>query len=181
MLYLPACLPTRSTPTSWLSLKAQKYSHLITFAQLGIDSLMNRVSAPGTPSIDWLQDLLKSPLQHGLHVHLQTRKITSSEWISVFTQSWHPTLSLNSPGCDLHVLTMMVYRSASPNSLNHGFAMHLNVHSIMSSKVNLETHFITASECISDFTHSHLQAHLTLLASTACSQSRYTMCRWVTI
>jgi len=58
---------------------------------------------------------------------------------------------------------------------------------------DVQVHTITASKCISKLARSRpcsvslssldreCQAHLELLSSTACSKSRYTVCRWVVI
>ena len=140
---------------------------------------MNRVSTPGAPSIDRLQ-VLQVPLQtrsitaskcisklarlrpassheHGLQVHLQSRSITASKYISKLA------------------------RSRPPSSLDHCLQVYLQIRSI------------TASKCISKLARSrprsislssldrHFQAHLELLSSTACSQSRYRVCRWLAI
>jgi len=100
-------------------------------------------------------------LNHGLQVYLQTRLITASKCISKFTQSQS--------------------RSASLSSLDQG------------RQVYLQISLITTSKCISKLGRSqpwtvsmssldrHSQAHLQFLPSTTCSQSRYTVCRWVAI
>jgi len=81
-------------------------------------------------------------------VYPPTRSITASKCISEFTLSRPP--------------------SASPNSLNHGFQVHLLVHLILASKCINQTHSITASKCISEFTRSlGLQVHLQTRSSLA--------------
>jgi len=57
-------------------------------------------------------------IDHGLQVHLQTRSITASKWISEFTQSRSPKLARSHPS------------SASRSSLALGLQVHLWVHSI---------------------------------------------------
>jgi len=98
---------------------------------------------------------------HGLQVHLQTRSITASKCISKLARLRPP--------------------SASPISLDHGL------------QVSVQIRLITASKCISKRAESwprsvslssldrHFQARIELLSSTACSQSRFTVCRWVAI
>jgi len=115
-----------------------------------------------------------------LHLHLQTRSIIASKcnlwvhWISV-------------SNC-ISKLTQLRPQSASLSSLNLGLQLHPQSRSI------------TASQCISVFTQSrssiaspnlldhglssldlHFQTHLKMLSSTACSQSRYTVYRWLAI
>jgi len=96
-------------------------------------------------------------LDYGLQVYLQTRSIMTSKSIFKLTQSWHP--------------------SVSPNSLDYD----LQVHSTMASKNKFK---LSPSQprnvCCSSYNH-HFQMHLELLWSTACSQSRYSVCRWVAI
>jgi len=131
---------------------AQRYSHLIIFPRLRVNSLMNRVSAPGAPPIDRLQVLPRScsimackcisklarsrppnasrnSLDRGLQVHLQTRSIAASKCISEF--------NLISASKCISDFTRSRPPSASPNSLDHGLPVHL------------QTRSITASKCIS--------------------------------
>ena len=141
---------------------------------------MNRVSSPGAPSIDRLQVLV--------HSHL----ITASKCISKLAQSRPPSVSTTSLDYGLQVRTNKASkciskvaqsrcRSASLSSLDHGLQVYLPI------CLN------TASKGISKLTRSRprsislsplnlpFQAHLELLSSTACSQSRYSVCRWVAI
>jgi len=96
--------------------------------------------------------------------------------VSKFNSELNQLLPPNvSPQCFNHALqvhTMMASQSASPISLhhslgdvgllNHGLAVYLRTCSITAFKftlswplqVNLNTHFITASECISEITRS---------------------------
>jgi len=102
---------------------------------------------------------------NSLYYGLQTRSITASQ---------------QAPSQPLRV---------SPNSLIYT----LQVRPTMAFKVHLHTRLITASKCISKLARSppqsvylsstdrNFQAHLELLSSTTCSESRYTVCRWVAI
>ena len=120
-------------------------------------------------------------LDHSLQEHLQTRSITASKCISQLARSWPPSVSPDPLDYGLQVCITMASKCLSPNSLDHGL------------QVYLQTCSITASKCISKVTRSqprseslssldcHLQAHLELLSSTACSLSRYSVCRWVAI
>jgi len=111
--------------------------------------------------------------------------IMASEWISTLAQSPPPSAS--------HSLTWTWPASASPNLLDHCLQVYLCVQLDLGLQVHLETHSITPSMCIIKFAQSpppsvslssldcHLQAHLELFSSYACSQSRYTMCRLVAI
>jgi len=172
---------------------------------------MKRVSATGTPSIDCLSVLVQtrsittymfiyrlarsrsrsaslSSLDHGFQVYFQIRSITASKCISKLARLRSPN-SLDY-GLQVYIQTRsitaskcisMLGRLWSPNSLDHGLQVYLQICSI------------TASKCISKLARSqpwsvslssldpHFQALLELLSSTACSQSRYTVCRWVAI
>jgi len=52
--------PNKIDRPSQLSMRAQRWSHLITFPRLWVKYQMERVSAPSTPPIDYLQVLLQS-------------------------------------------------------------------------------------------------------------------------
>ena len=107
-------------------------------------------------------------LDHGIQVYLQTCSITASKCFYTLAWSQPPSASPNSLD---HSLQVYLYTrpitaskfpwswppSASPNSLDHGLGVYLSL---------LDRHF---------------QAHFALLSSIACSQSRYTACRWVAI
>jgi len=162
-------------------MNAQNKSHLVWLLLLEVDYLTNKISAPGTPCMIWLKTLLQSALHHCLQVHLQTYKIVSWEWISYLTQSPHPTLSPISPSQSIQVCTVMPFWSASLNSVDYCLRMDVIVHYIVEFKVHLITWSITALQCISEFTHSHLQVPLKLLSNTLCSQFRYTIGKWVAI
>jgi len=120
-------------------------------------------------------------LNQGLQVHLQTRSITASRCIS----SLAPLRSASSHGHGLQVHIFKLARlrppSVSPNSLDHCLQVHLQTHSITASKcisnvARLRPRSLSLSALDGDF-----QAHLELLSSTACNQSRYSVCRWVAI
>jgi hypothetical protein len=76
---------------------------------------------------------------------------------SKFAQSWTP--------------------SASPNSLD----CFLQVSTIMATNRILQVARYWPSSVSPSSLYRHFQALLELLASTACSQSRYTVCRWIAI
>jgi hypothetical protein len=96
-----------------------------------------------------------NPLHHGLQVYLQTRSITPSKYISKLATS-HPP-------------------SVSPNSLDYD----IQVHSIMASNYISKLAQSWPWSISLSSPDSHFQAQLKLLSSTSCSQSRYTVCRWV--
>jgi hypothetical protein len=114
--------------------------------------------------------------------------ISASRCISKPAQSRHPSASLSS--------TRSRPPRAFPNSLDHSLQVYLSTPPITASKfvrLGLPVSTITASQRIFRFARSrprsvslssfecHFQAHLELLSSTACIQSRYTVCRWVAI
>jgi len=119
---------------------------------------------PGTPPIDRLQVLLQSPLDHGLQVHLDTRLITASKWISELLDYY----------LEMHLETRSITASSeSPTSVHYSLQVHLLVHSITalqciskltrslppsshdhSFQVHLQTRSIMASKCISEYTRS---------------------------
>jgi len=137
-----------------------------------------------------------NPLDLGLQVHLQTRSITACKCISELhdggLQMHLETRSITASKsiCEFDLISASKFisklarlrpPSASLSSLDHGLPVDLQIRSI------------TASKCIYDYTQEpppsvslssldrHLQVHLKLLSSTACSQSQYTVCRWVAI
>jgi len=145
---------------------------------------MDRDSAQGAPSIDCL------------HILGQSRSIRASMCISNLARSRPRCASLSSLDHGLQTRSITASecisnharlppRSTSRRSLNHG----LQTRSITASKFGRSW----PPKCISNLAQSrspsaslcsldrNLQAHLYLLSSTACSQSRYTVCRWVAI
>jgi hypothetical protein len=124
-------------------------------------------------------------LDRGLQVYLQNHSITASK---VHLQSRSVTAS----NC-ISKLTRLRPPSVTPNSLNHGLQRASPMSLDHSLQLHLQTRSIAASKCVSKLARSqprsvslcsldrHFQAHLELLSSTACSQSKYTMCRWVAI
>ena len=146
--------------------------------------LQTRSIAASKFARSWPLSASPNSLDYGLQVRLQTRSITIPECISKFTRSWPP--------------------SVSPNTLDYHLQVHLQTHSITASKCisilarsrswgTSVVHSITASQCVFKYARScprsvslssldhHFQAHLEFLSSTAGSQSRYTVCRWVAI
>jgi len=131
----------------------------------------------------WLRH--PSSLDDGLQVDLHIRSITASKCISKLARSQPSSLSLNSP--------------------DYGLQVHLQSRSITASnriskvaqsrppKCISKIAGLCPPKCISKPARSrspsvslssldrHFQAHLELLPITACSQSRYSVCRWVAI
>jgi len=75
---LPVFLPIRTIPCSQVSMRAQRYSHIVTFPWWRVDSLRTRVSASEAPCIDCLP------------VVVPTGMITASKCISNLLWSWYP-------------------------------------------------------------------------------------------
>jgi len=113
--------------------------------------------------------------------YIQTRSITASKSISRLAWAWPSSVHYHA--FQVHITKPARSRlpSASPNIAVHRLQVHLQIW------------LITASKCFSKVTRSrpgsiylssldfHFQAHLELLSSTACSQSRYSVYRWVAI
>jgi len=146
------------------------------------------------------QSACPNSLDHSLQLHVQTRLITASKCISNLAQSWPPsasphsldhclpvhlqTQSITAFKC-LSVFTAFRPHSASLNSikysLDHGLPVHLWVHSIsICNCISRLARSLTRSIFVSSL-NRYFQSHLELLPSTACSLSRYTVCRWVAI
>jgi hypothetical protein len=118
---------------------------------------------------------------HGLQVH-----------ISILARSWPPSGSPNSfdRGVQVHIETSSITASKCISELARSQPPGVSLHS---PNYGLQVHTITASKCISKLVRSrprkvslssldrHFQALLELLSSTACSQSRFTVCRWVVV
>ena len=103
---------------------------------------------------EWISPNL---LNHGLQVYPQTRSNTASK----FARSWPP--------------------SESSNPLDHDLEVYLQIHSTTTSKrISKLAWSRPRSVSLISF-DCHLQVHLELLSSTACSQSRYIIRRWVAI
>jgi len=161
---------------------------------------MNKVSAPGTPSIDCLLVLV------------WTHSITACKCITKLARLWSP----NSLNDGLQVRTIMASKciytlawslrpSASPKSFNYGLQVHLQTRSITAFKciskvarlqlpsshnhgleVHLQSRSIMASKCLSKLAQSqpssvslntpnygcqvHLQTH-SIIASQCISES----------
>jgi len=104
---------------------------------------MNRVAAPGAPSIDRLQVLVQSHLI--LQVYLQTRSITASKCISKLAQSQPPSVSPNSLDYSHQVPTITASKciseftrswppSACLSSLDLSLQVHISTRTITTSK-----------------------------------------------
>jgi len=110
-----------------------------------------------------------SSVSHVLEVYLRTRSITACK----FTWSWPPSGFGN--------LGRSRSRSASLSLLNHGLQVYLQIRSNTASKY-ISKHARSGPWSVSlSSLGRHCHAHLELLSSTACSQCRYTVCRWVAI
>jgi len=138
---------------------------------------------------------------HIFEVYLQTHLITASKYISPFSLdhvlevyrqtcsitdfrvawSWPPNKYLQTHSITASKCISNVSPPWPPSFVDHSLQVYLPIR------------LITASKCVSSFTRSwlrslsvslpdhHFQVHLELLSSTAYSQSRYTVCRWVAI
>jgi len=133
---------------------------------------------------------------HGLQVHLQPCSIMISECISKFTWSRPPSVSPNPLNFRLqvHHQTRSIMASkciskyarspppgASINLISHVLGLYLQLRSItafkfMSKRAQSRPRSVSRSSL-----DRHFQADLELLSSIACSQTRYTVCRWVAI
>jgi len=132
--------------------------------------------------LTWLQPprASLSSLDLGLQVHLQTHSIMASKciWvhsvmtsncISKFYRSWPPCAS---------EFTRCLPPSASLHSLDDGLKLHLWVHSISASKSISKLNRLWPPIASLSSLNRHFQAHLKLVSITACSQSRYIVCRF---
>jgi len=148
----------------------------------------------------WPPRVSPESLHYGLQVrtimastmHLQSRAITASKCISKFAWSRPPCVCPRSLHCGLHVCTIMVSkcisklawwqsRSESPSSPYRGLQVYLQISPIAASIcIPILTRSRPWSVHLSSL-DSYFQAHLEFLSSTACSRSRYTVCRWVAI
>ena len=133
-----------------------------------------------------------SSLDHGLQVNLQIRSITTCKCFSKFAWIWTP--SLHDHGIQVHLHTRSLTASKciskyawllapSPSRilLHHGLRVYLEIHSITTTRfISKLTRSQPRTVSLSSL-DPHFQSHLELLSSSACSQSRYTECRWVGI
>jgi len=149
---------------------------------------MNIFSAPGALSIDRLQVLIQFRSITASKVYHSTPSITSFKSISEVAQSRPPSVFPNLLDYSLQVRTIMASKCitklaqsrppcVSPNSLDYG----IQVHMILASKSISQLAQSWPRSVLLSSLDLHFQVHLELLSSTACSQSRYTVCRWVAI
>jgi len=186
--------------TNWWIVSQHPARLLSTSSQYSFNLVRSWPPSASPNSLDHgLQVHLWVQLHLGLEVHLETRTIMASKCISEFTRSWPPSSYNN--GLQVHVQTRPITASkfatscppsASQNSLDYGLQMHLWVHSIRSSQCISK---LARSWPPSAFLYSpnnrrqvYLWVHsivifrrTSICSSTACSQSRYTLCRWVAI
>jgi len=137
----------------------------------------------------WPQNASGNSLDHGLEVST----IMASKWYaSKLAWSRPPSVTLTWLHYGLQVRTGMASwcisklawsrcRSASLSSLDHDLEGYLQIRLITASKF-ISTLARSRPQSISlSSLDRHSQAHRALLSSTACSQSRYSVCRWVAI
>jgi hypothetical protein len=117
---------------------------------------------------------------------------TAFTYSSNLAGSYPPTVSSNSFDCSLQLHMIMATNciskltcckswSASLSSLNHCLQLNLPIRSITASKC-ISTLAQSWPRCVSlSSPDGDFQVHLKLLSSTACIQSRYTVCRWLAI
>jgi len=149
-LPLPAWLPTLSTASSQLSMRAQRSSHLVTIPWLWLNCLMNTVSAPSAVSINLLQLLVR------------TRSITATKCISKCAQSPTPSGSPDSLDYSQQACTIMTFKCIFPNSFDYILQVSAIIPSMGTSpyslnyrlQLHLQTHSITASKWISNLAQS---------------------------
>jgi len=158
---------------------------------------MNRASAPGAPSIDRLHELLQSRSIMACNLIFKLARLESPS-------AYQHTRSITAFKC-ISNLAQSQPRTVSPNLLDYGLQVHLQSRLItLSECISKFTQSQPPSVCANSLDRSHqvhiskltrlgtpsaslsalgchFQAHLELLSSTACSQSRYTVCRWVAI
>jgi len=133
-----------------------------------------------TPKIDHLQVLLWSC------------SVSACKCISKPTRSHPPSVSPNPLDHGLQVqmsmtslciaeLTQSQSLSASLSSLDHGLQVYVQIRWITGSKC-ISSHARSRPQSVSPSSlDRHFHAHHKFLSSTSCSQSGYTVCRWVAI
>jgi len=131
-------------------------------------------------------------IDHSLHMHLQSCPIVACTCISNLVWSWPPSVSPDSLDYSLHVDMIMASKcilklgwswswSASRCSLDYRIKLSLQRCSITASKsisklARSQPRGVSQSSLDHDF-----QVLLELLSNSTCSQSGYTVCRWVAI
>ena len=135
---------------------------------------------------------LRSVSLNLLNYGIQVRTIMALKCISKVAPSQHSSECPNSLDYGLPVRTIKASkcisslagawsRSASLSSLDHGLQVYLQISVISAWTVMFNlAQSLPRSVSLSSIDH-HFQARLILLSSTACRQSRYTVCRWVAI
>jgi len=131
---------------------------------------MNKVLAPSMPATDLQQVVFLSC------------SIMASMCISKLARAQPPSLSPHLLDHSLEVCTLMACKRISPSaslsSLDLGLQVHLQTHSIMASKFISKLPLLWPPNVSRCSLQSNLQTNLDLLPSTACSQSRYSVCRF---
>jgi len=178
------------------SLQVHLQTHLITASKCISKLVRSQPPSSSTKSLD-----------HVLQVHLGLHLISASQCISKltpsrppiaseFTQSQSPVESSNwiDYGPGVYIWAHLILASKCTSNLAQLEPLSVSLSALdLSLQVHHRTRTITASKSISEHARSwtqseslssldrHLQAHLELISSTACIQSRYTVCRWVAL
>jgi len=123
-------------------------------------------------SLNWLDSRLQ--------VQLQTGSIPASECISGFSWSWPPGVppKLLAYGLQVHIQTRSI--TAPECIAKFNWSRPPSSHDDGLQCISKLARSCPPSASLSSLNH-HLQVHLEMLWSTACSQFRYTVCRWVAI
>jgi len=106
-----------------------------------------------------------SSLDLSLQVHIQTRSITASKCITEFTRSTSPSASQTRSIKYIFKERQRLYGDTGVTEVDR-----------VTGSIRSRPRSISLSSL-----DPHFQAHLALLSSTGCSQSRYSVCRWVAI
>jgi len=176
-------------------MRAHSSNHLLTFPLLWVNQLTNRVlSARAPPPIhrskfssvcaqSWPRNTSLNLLYHHLPVDLRVHSIADSKYISTFDYGfgvYFEVHSITATNC-ISILAQLWSTGSSPKTVDQG------------CQVDLWVYWISASKCISKLFRSwpqgvslclvdlYLPVKLESLSGTACSQSRYSMFRWVAI
>jgi len=170
----------RSQPQG-VSLKSLDYG-----LQVCISKWISKLARSLPPSV------FPNSVDLSLQVHLKTALI--SECISKFTWSRPPSASLDSLDHILQVyvqtpsipVSKCIYKlprswSASLSSPHHGLQVYLQICPITTSKCISKLPWLRPRSVSLNLLDHDFQGHLALPSCTACSDSRYVVCRWVAI
>jgi len=131
-------------------MRAQRYSHLVTFPRLRVNQLMNGVYAAGNLSINNLEVLIQSRSMMASKVRLQPRLMTASKCISKLTRSQSRSASLFSLDQVLQVYlqTSSITACKCISKLASLRTSSLHHHRL---EVHFQTHSMAVSKCISNY------------------------------